>query len=274
MNTIQKIRWNEWLAGIIDGDGYFYVNQKENSVSFEITTHITNAKLLYNIKNILGAGSVKLRSNTQSMRYRVKQRDIIIDILNRVNGKLYNQRRIDQFYAACALTNITPIQSPPLIPNQSAYLAGLIDSDGTITMGVSNASSENSILSGVEGKIQRLIYSRGYHQLTLKINGIDQTHIQLIQQSYGIGAIYKVQPGKKSKTTKPQYLWILRTYEEFSILYELLKKYPLKSVKMHRIRLIPIYFKYKQLKYHCSKKGSLELKQWEKFCRLWHKYSY
>lgn len=274
MNTIQIIRWNLWLAGITDGDGYFYLNQKEKSVSFEITTHITDAKLLYNIQNTLGGGSVKVRANSKSMRYRVKERKIIIDVLNRINGKLYNQRRIAQFQQACALTNITPIQSSPLTHNESAYLAGLIDSDGTITISVSNSSPEHSILSGVEGKIQRLIYSRGYHQLTLKINGIDKAHIEMIQQSYGFGVIYNVQPGKNAKTTKPLSIWILRTYEEFSILYELLKRYPLKSVKMHRIRLIPIYFKYKQLKYHCSQKGSPEFKQWEKFCRLWHKYSY
>nr|QUO98932.1 putative LAGLIDADG homing endonuclease [Oedogonium crispum] len=274
MNTIQKTRWNEWLAGIVDGDGYFYFNKKEKTVSFEIATPITDAKVLYNIKNMLGGGSVKLRANTQSMRYRVKERKILIEILNRINGKLYNQRRLAQFDQACTLTDLIPIQSPPLIDKQSAYLAGLIDSDATIAISVSNASQGHSTLSGVEGKIQRLIYSRDNHQLTLKINKVDKGHIEKIKQSYGFGVIYNTRPGKNAKTTKPQYVWIVRTYEEFSILYELLKKYPLKSSKMHRIRLIPIYFKYKQLSYHCSQKGSPEFKQWEKFCRLWYKYSY
>nr|QUO99181.1 putative LAGLIDADG homing endonuclease [Oedogonium sp. HN1801B] len=274
MNIIQTIRWNEWLAGIIDGDGYFYFNKKEKSVSFEVTTHITDAKILYNIKNILGGGSVKLRANTQSMRYRVKERKILTDIINRINGKLYNQRRLAQFDHACSLVNIIPIQSPTLIDKQSAYLSGLIDSDGTISISVFNTSKEHSILSGVEGKIQRLIYSRGNHQLTLKINGVDKVYMEMIKQSYGFGVIDDIWPRKNGKTTKPQYFWIVRTYEEFSILYELLKKYPLKSVKMHRVRLIPIYFKYKQLGYHCSEKGSPEFKQWEKFSRLWYKYSY
>ena len=274
MKTIETIRWNEWLAGITDGGGYLYFNQKEKSVSFEITTHMTDAKLLYNIKNMLGGGSVKLRANSKSMRYRVKERKIIIDVLNKINGKLYNQRRVEQFQQACALINLPPIESQVIIDNKSAYLSGLIDSDGKITIGVSNASAVNSILSGVEGKIQRFIYSRGSHQLTLKINGVDQAHIEMIHKSYGFGVIYNVQPGKKSKTAKPQYIWMVHTYEDFSILYELLKRYPLKSVKMHRIRLTPIYFKYRQLRYHCSKKDSPEFKQWEKFCRLWYKYSY
>lgn len=274
MNTIQTLRWNQWFAGIIDGDGYFYINQKEKSVSFEITTHFTDAKLLYNIKNQLGGGSVKIRSNSQSIRYRVKQDKIIVDILNKVNGKLYNQKRLAQFCAACTLKNITPIPSPPLIDPKSAYLAGVIDSDGTISLSVSKTTQPDSVLSGVEGKIQRLIHARGNHQLTLKINGIDQAMLQTIQKSYGLGVIYHAEPEKKRKTAKPQSLWIIRSYQEFSILYEQLKNYPLKSVKMHRIRFLPIYFKYKQLKYNLSEKASPQFKQWEKFCRLWHKYSY
>ena len=274
MNTIQTIRWNEWLAGIVDGDGSFYFNKKEKSVSFEVTTYITDAKVLYNIKNKLGGGSIKFRANTQSTRYRVKERKILIDILNRINGKLYNQRRLAQFHQACALAHITPIESPTLIYKQSAYLAGLIDSDGTIVISVFHASQEHSILSGVEGKIRRLIDSKGNHQLTLKIHGVDRVHIEMIKQSYGFGVISNTRPGKNAKTTKPQFLWIVSTYEEFSILYELLKKYPLKSVKMHRVRLIPVYFKYKQLNYHCSEKDSPGFKQWEKFCRLWYKYNY
>ena len=143
--------------------------------------------MLYNIKNILGGGSVKIRANTQSIRYRVKQNHIIINILNRVNGKLYNQHPIAQFYATCALKNIIPIQSPQLINKQSAYLSGIMDCNGSITIGVSKTSLANYILSGVEGKIQRLIYSRDNHQLTLKINSIDKASIEVFKKSYGLG---------------------------------------------------------------------------------------
>lgn len=276
MNTIQTNKWNQWFAGVMDGDGYFYINKKENSVSLEIITDIFCVKVLYSIKQVLGGGSVKLRSNSKSVRYRVKKSEIIIDALKRINGKLYNKRRLAQFQAACALKNVITVQTPPLIDSQSPYIAGMLDSDGTITLSVSKSSAENSILSGVEGKIQRLIHSRGNNQLTLKVNGIDKHNIEVIQKSYNLGRLYQDQaePGKNAKTTKPQTLWVIRSFEEFAIIYELLKKYPLKSYKMHRIRLIPIYFQYKQLQYHCSKKGSFEFKQWEKFCRLWHKYNY
>lgn len=263
-------RWNEWFAGIIDGDGCFYIN-KHKEISFEITTHITDAKLLHHIKHILTGGSVKQRSNSQSVRYRVKKKSIIFNILNRINGKLWNPTRLCQFNIACNIMNIVSIDNI-VITNQSPYLAGLMDSDGTITIGVSHTSANLSTMSGVEGRIQRLIYSRGYHQLSLKVAGINKEHIFLILQVYELGSVYNIKPGRKSK--KVQYHWVVRTEQDFMKLYECFKKFPLKSVKMHRIRLLPIYFKYKQLKYHLSKSESLEFKQWQKFCRLWYKYSY
>ena len=67
-------KWNQWFAGLTDGDGCFYLNKKERSVSYEITTHTTDVRVLYNIKNKLKAGTVKLRSNSQSVRYRVKKK--------------------------------------------------------------------------------------------------------------------------------------------------------------------------------------------------------
>ena len=268
MSTDQ--RWNEWFAGLIDGDGSFYIN-KSKEISLEITTHITDAKLLYHIKDILGGGAVKPRSNSQSIRYRVKKQSIILNILDRVNGKLFNGTRIVQFKAACSILNLVPIETKS-ITNKSPYLAGLIDSDGTVTIGVSRTSTELSTMSGVEGRIQRLIYSRGYHQLSLKIASTNKENIFLLLDLYGFGSIYEVQPGRKAKQV--QYHWTVCTEQDFMKLYECLKKFPLKSVKMHRIRLLPIYFKYKQLKYHLSTSESLEFKQWEKFCRLWYKYSY
>jgi len=67
-------KWNQWFAGLTDGDGCFYISKKDRSISFEVTTHTTDARVLYDIKNKFKAGSVKLRGNTQSVRYRVKKK--------------------------------------------------------------------------------------------------------------------------------------------------------------------------------------------------------
>lgn len=267
-------RWNQWLAGLTDGDGCFYLNQKEKSVSFEITTHTTDVRVLYNIKNMLKAGTVKLRSNSQSVRYRVKQQAVIFDIVNRLNGKLYNKARIEQFKKVCELINIEQIPSPSLLNKENTYIAGLIDSDGSLTISVSKSSTEDSQISGVEGRTIRLINSRAHNQISLKITSIDQNNLILLQNSYSLGTIYVEKPSRKNKSRDSKYHWTIRSYQDFQHLYEYLKLNPLKSVKMHRMRLALLYFKYKDLGYHLKAPGTIESKIWGKFCRLWFKYSY
>lgn len=273
----KKVDWNEWFAGIVDGDGCFYIN-KQKQISFEITTHTSDSRILYNIKNKLKGGSVKLRSGSNSVRFRVKQNSTIVDIVTRLNGKLKNSNRVKQFSQVCHLLKISPLSTPKFITTQNGYLSGLIDSDGTVTISVSHSSQINSQKSGKGGKITRLRESRGHNQIYLKITSNLKQNLEFIQQSYKIGIIRqghcvpsKANPQKKCPNIK--YQWIVTSYEDFICLYEYLKKYPLKSVKMHRIRLVSYYFKYKQLNYHLKTEGSLEYKIWTKFCKSWFKYS-
>ncbi len=265
-------KWNQWFAGLIDGDGYFYINQKKE-ISFELTTHISDARIVYNIKNQLKAGSVKLRSGTKSIRYRVKQRAIIVDIVHRINGKLHNFTRYGQLKIVCQLLNIHLISPTTLVTKTDSYLAGLFDSDGTITISVSKTSQPDSQKSKVPGQIDRLTHSRGFNQLRIKITSLNESNLNFIMQCYGFGKVYVEQPPlKNGKVTKPKYNWTLTSYEEVVLFYEYLKKAPLKSVKMHRIRLSLHYFHYKKLKYHLKNMHTIEYKIWAKFCKSWFKY--
>lgn len=272
MRTDTDDKWNDWFAGLLDGDGCFYIS-KTKEVSFEITTHITDAKLLTHVKDKLGGGSLKPRSNSQSIRYRVKAKNIIQNVLHRVNGKLRNQNRLRQYREACLLFQLESRNPSDFAPT-SPYIAGLIDSDGTIVMNVSATTAELSTVAGVEGRIQRLISARGAHQVRLTIASTDKANIEFLVQTYKLGTIYTIPPQPKSKAKRVQYHWVLRKESDFLTMYQTFRNFPLKSVKMHRIRLLPIYFKYKQLKYHLRNPEEVEFKLWEKFCRLWYKYSY
>ncbi len=53
-------KYNEWLSGLIDGDGCFLVS-KQGYTSLEITMDISDKPALCSIKDKYG-GSVKLRS--------------------------------------------------------------------------------------------------------------------------------------------------------------------------------------------------------------------
>jgi len=183
MNKTNK--WNEWFAGLTDGDGYFYINKKEQSISFELTTHMSDSRVLRDIKNTLKAGSIKLRANTNGIRYRVKQKSVIIDIVNRLNGKLHNPTRIEQFKEVCKLLDINFRISPILLDKNNSYIAGLIDSDGTLAISTSYSSSENSQKSGMEGKFLRLVHSKSHNQIYLKISSQHKNYLLFIQNSYG-----------------------------------------------------------------------------------------
>lgn len=267
-------KWNQWFAGVTDGDGCFYINIKERSISYEITTHVTDARVVYDIKNKLKGGAVRLRSGSQSIRYRVKAKNIIINIINRLNGKLYNQARIAQFEECCRMLNISPISAPFSIDKNNSYLAGLIDSDGSFAISVTKSSPEDSQISGVEGRTIRLMNAQNFSQISLKITSVDSTYLSMLQHFYGFGSIYAEKANLYKKRPKTKYHWTIKRYEDFLHLYDYCKKNPLKSVKMHRMRLALLYFKYKELQYHLKPAGTMEWKIWTKFCKSWFKYSY
>lgn len=267
-----KNSWNQWFAGFVDGDGFFYINKK-NEISFELTTSTIDVRLLYNIKNMLKGGSVKLRSGSKSARYRVQTRVIIIDIVKRLNGKLQNPVRVKQFQKVCFLINIAFVPSVINVFLDTAYLSGLIDADGTIAISVCKTSSLNSQKPGIEGKIHKLQNSQGFNQIYCKVTSIHKSHMLFIQKSYKIGKIIEQKANKNNKTSNNQYHWIITSYEEFVWISNYLKKNPLKSTKMHRIRLSLLYFQYKSFKYDLKNFQSLEYKMWVKFCKSWFKYN-
>lgn len=271
MNAIKQLQWNQWFAGIIEGDGCFYINKK-NEISFELITHIRDSRIVYNVKDKLKAGAVKLRSGSLSIRYRVKQRSTIINIIDRVNGKLYNPARLKNFKQACTLLNINFISPVALIQKENAYLAGLFDSDGTIAISVSKTNQLNSQKPGVEGQITILTQSRGYNSVYLRLTSINKENLLLIVNCYKFGKIHLEKANLKNKSAKRKYECIINSYEDFIIACEYFKKKPLKSVKMHRIRLVLLYFQYKKLKYDLKPYDTPQYKIWAKFCRSWFKY--
>jgi hypothetical protein len=108
----------------------------------------------------------------------------------------------------------------------------------------------------------------------VKQKSVDLNNVNMIQKSYGYGKIYVEKTSRSKKGGRTKYHWTIQSYEDFQRLYEYLKINPLKTVKMHRIRLSLLYFKYKQLGYHLKPKDTVESKVWSKFCKSWFKYSY
>ncbi|KAG0672711.1 hypothetical protein C6P42_003169, partial [Pichia californica] len=107
ITTIFNMRTLGMTMRLIDGDGHFGISQ-EKYTSCEITVELKDAACLYYIKNKLG-GSVKLRSGSNSIRYRLHNKKGMINLVNIVNGNIRNSVRKEQFIKICEILEIKVI---------------------------------------------------------------------------------------------------------------------------------------------------------------------
>lgn len=257
-------QWNQWLAGLIDGDGYFYLDSKKRA-GFEITMHIDDEHILQQIKQRF-PGSLKTRAGVRAMRLRISKQEIIFELIKCLNGEIRDWTRQDQFLKLCDHFGIA-FEPPSILTPDNHYLSGRFDSDGTICFSVSKTSQVLSNLAGTEGKIQRLQYSRGYHQLSLGITSKHKEILEEIVAVYGLGIIYTQAINKEKRRPNVLYKWVCRDEKNLIAFWYYSKRSPIRSIKRFRVFLIPAYFELFNKKAHLN----LNDKCWEKFCSQWYK---
>jgi ubiquinol-cytochrome c reductase cytochrome b subunit len=256
-----ELAWNQWLAGIIDGDGYLAI-QKSNKVAVcEITMPLEDESLLFAIKQKLG-GSITLRSGAKAVRYRLCHQSGMINLIHRVNGCIRNTVRVLQFQTLCNHFNIRYLVAEPLTL-ENGYLAGFFDADGTIYIGVTKATQPDSILPGANGKITRLANSQGNNQLVISISNKSIENLIGFQKAFGSGSIRAVKHRKR-------FLNHIYTITNIDTFLNYISKYPLYSEKRKKVFLVPHYFELKRLKAHLAVSPSLKLKAWKRFCKKWY----
>jgi len=79
-----------YLAGLIEGDGYFGDHR------FEIAFHKEDTFLAYYIKKQIGYGSVLSLKNKNSVRYVLRHSEGLKRVLALVNGKFLTNKKINQ----------------------------------------------------------------------------------------------------------------------------------------------------------------------------------
>lgn len=126
-DTDLKVR--QWIAGVIDGDGNFYISKK-GYVELSVVMEPRDIACLYKIKQRYG-GSVKATSHAKAVRFRLHHMAGIQQVIKDVNGLIQNPVRYLQLSKICNIYNIDVIPSVKLEYN-SAYLSGLFDSDGSV----------------------------------------------------------------------------------------------------------------------------------------------
>jgi len=231
-----KIKLNEWLAGLIDGDGQFRTTKKGIS-SFIIVLDINDKSLLYLIKSKYG-GFIKEIAGSNALKYKLQNPKGLINLINDVNGLIRNPIRMLQLNRISEKYNIKLIEPKPLTYN-NGWFSGLVDSDGSIYI------DEKS------------------WQLTISVTQKNKYLLEPLQNLYG-GRI-------KIISYKEAFIYyIYRKQEILNLVDVYFKNFPLKSSKASRIKLIEEF--YLLSKYRVLKVDKIDkFNQWVIFKNKWDK---
>jgi hypothetical protein len=237
-HTFNDESFNEWLAGLIDGDGSLLIS-KAGYPSCEITMSLQDEHALAMIKQKLG-GSIKLRSGVSALRYRLHNKKGMIDLIQRINGKIRHSSRIKQLDSLCLKLGLDIIY-PSDITINNGWFAGFFDADGTITYSIKN----------------------NYPQLTISVTNKLLIDVIAFKKIFGGNVYY-------DKGQNGYYKWCIQARSDIDFFKTYLIKYPSLSNKKQRLFLTNKYYALKDLKAYSTPCGSPLAKAWQNFNDKWN----
>ena len=228
-------RWNEWLAGLIDGDGSLLVS-KEGYPSCEITMGIEDEHALLQVKQRLG-GSLKRRSGAKALRYRLHNKKGMMELIKRINGNIRYENRLVQLKGICKNLNIAYIE-PYFLTKESGWVSGVWDSDGTVSFSM----------------------KKGNPQLTISVTNKTKKNVNYLKILGGYIYLDKSQNG--------YYKWTIQSKKEIEEFIRYIKENPSRSRKGKRLYLIPDYYELVRVRAY-KDTNSVFYKAWTRLINKW-----
>lgn len=230
-------KFNQWLAGLIDGGGSFTLVEKKYP-SCEITVHLDDESLLRKIQNKLG-GSIKKRSGVNAIRWRSRKKEVMIDLVHRVNGNIRNTVRIPQLYRICDILGVEAIVPYKKLTLDNAWITGFFDAEGTINY----------------------YYKNNIPQLFVSISNKHKINLDDLVELFG-GEIYFDKAGQGS------FKWVLTNEIVHMGYYNYHLDNPCYSIKSKRLFLVKQFYELYNRKAYL-KNNSLLYKSWQDFDEKW-----
>ena len=274
MNYSKDYKWNQWLAGLIDGNGCFDTSSKGSIAQFSLTMHSSDERCLYRVKQKIG-GNVKPVSGARAMRLRLSSKPHIKSLVERINPFVLNNIRRSQLNIVCERLGIEA-QNTGVFSWESSYGSGLFDSDGSVVLSVKEHEAEPN-LAGLEGKVERLKNARSI-QLAIKVTQKLEENVAFMSTPFP--RVQKNEVDNKfgyiyfDKAQNGYYSWCISCRSDILRFCHYSKQNPSRSVKMHRLLLIPKFYELWGRKPYNSEPNSLLEKQWFEFAEKWFKYSW
>ena len=181
--TICALSDNEWLAGVIDGDGNFDIRTVDNKrvlKSIRVKLSVRDARIVYRIRNMLHIGRIRAEGPNLVM-YVVSDKAGMTTLVNRINGHI--RIKVPGMMEACKTLGIEYQTATPKVPRNSSYLAGLLDTDGSLVLNYEG----NRIEMAFE-------FSQNEHTLALDlsevIEGISPSVRKFEKRNQSVGKIF------------------------------------------------------------------------------------
>lgn len=234
--TIYSKSFCEWLSGIIDGDGSLQVSKK-GYTSLEITMGLEDLPLLRFIQHMLG-GSIKMRSGAKAYRYRLHNRQGMINLIKCINGFIRHSGRLAQLHKVCQQLDIPVILSNTLTIS-SHWFGGFFDADGTICISIKKDFRP---------------------QLSIRVTNKLHQDVEMFKTVLK-GNIYY------DSSQNGYYQWSIQSQNDVLNFLEYFKSSTFKSHKSKRFFLIKDYYALYEFK--AFKPESVHHKAWLAFLKKW-----
>ena len=238
-NNSDSLKFNEWLAGMIDGDGYFLLTKK-GYVSCEICMDVRDKKALYLVLHKYG-GSIKPVSGAKALKYKLRNKKGLLNLINDINGLIRNPTRLLQINKLCVKYEIQ-LKYPKPLTYHNGWLSGFIDSDGSVYLNEKSG------------------------QIFISVSQKNRFLLEPLIQLYG-GRIDILSP----KIEAFKYV-IYRKNELFSIIDNYFTKYPLITEKSKRINLIKQFYDLRTFSNNSNNYDINKLNAWVLYKDKWEKY--
>lgn len=233
----KDLAFNQWLAGLIDGDGYFNLSKK-GTARFQLTMDARDLSTLYEIKHKFG-GRISSVSGANAFRYQLSHKKGLIYLINSINGEIRNPKRLLQINKLCIKYNIVLIMPKPLT-YYNGWLSGFLDSDGSI------------------------YYSESSGQVFISIAQKNKYLLDPLIELYS-GRVYIFSP----KTEAFRYQ-VYRKNDLFNLIDNYFIHYPLRTLKLNRLNLIKEFYDLRTYKNNLN--DLKKLNDWIDYKDRWDKY--
>lgn len=259
----QEYNFWHWFAGIIDGDGNFDIRKTKTSIKnnldhnntfklkeIRIKLHNRDIKILTRIQDKLHVGRIRLDKNKPHVIYSISKKKDMEYIINNINGLI--RLKVDSFKKACIYLNIDYKEANYDIEPYDPYLAGLVDTDGSIVFNY----TANRIECNLEFK-----YNEYSNKLNLN-NVIPNYKPCVLYKKHHLHSYNKIYKSIAFKYQTVNGMIFLYDYFMINKLYC--------DFKFYRISKIKEFIKIRS--FHNKPNNSLEFKIYSNFILDWIKY--